>query len=361
MITSPVADKQSVIDGIGASTGVAVFQGDDGRQYALVTTFSSGASLSVVDVTDPNRIELVAMITNDDVDDDFALSFPQDVATVRIGNHQYALVATNSAQPLKIFNVTDPSEPKAVAGSDTGGLHERVEARTVVTALIDGRHYAIIGVGISTSASVVGGLLVVDITDPAHPSTVHAQPPGQGSLAGTFGRTSLSDTVRIGEGHYMLIYSGSDRHVHISNITDPTNPQIISKISDIDPRASTILQVGGSHYVLTSHDGAFLTTDITDPAAPSTTVTLNHTALQIGYVMTTAQIGDDYYALVLTNSNGIIIFNVTDPTRPAHVGVAAAGTLVGRPLGHCAHTDRPPPLHAGLGWGLKFCQQLQGN
>ena len=210
------------------------------------------------------------------------------------------------------------------------------QARRVVTALIDNRHYAIVGIENSDS-NVRGGLLVVDITDPARPSTVHASLPGQGSIAGTSGTTFLSDTAQIGDGHYTLIF-GDGRHLHIANITDPTSPQIVSRISDIRPTFSTILQVGDNHYALSVRNGALLTADITDPAAPSTPVTLNHTALQIVLGISTATIGENHYALVNTNDNGIIIFDVTDPARPAPVGVAADGTLVDRPVG-TVHTQ----------------------
>ena len=56
---------------------------------------------------------------------------PRDVATVRIGDHPYVLLGTFSDQPLKIFNVTDPSaKPKAVAGSDTGDISIRLKLGT---------------------------------------------------------------------------------------------------------------------------------------------------------------------------------------------------------------------------------------
>ena len=337
VITSPVADRLSVIGGLGDIQGVATFQGNDGRHYALaLSSFLYDDILSVVDVTDPTHIELIAVITEDDVADDFELRAVRDVATVRIGSHQYALIGTHSEQPLKIFNVTDPAKPKAVAGSDTGDIHDTVQVRDIVTALIDGRHYAIIGLD-TTTASALGGLLVVNITDPANPSTVHAQPPYQGYLADTTGSTFLSNTVQIDGGHYMLVH-GDVRYVRILNITDPASPQLASRINVTNPDTSAILQVGDSHYAVIARGGALLTVDITDPAAPSAPVTLNHTALQRSFEITIATIGERHYALTRTLSNGVIIFDVTDPARPAHVGVATDGDLVDRPLG-IAHTQ----------------------
>ena len=83
--------------------------------------------------------------------------------------------------------------------------------------------------------------------------------------------------------------------------------------------------MGDSHYAVIAREGALLTVDITDPAAPSTPVTLNHTALH-GVIRDyrLPRIGENHYALVSYRiCNGIFVFDVTDPARPAQVGVTA--------------------------------------
>ena len=190
--------------------------------YALVVSFFGDSGLQIIDITDPASPSAVAAVTDGMSDGAGGTYSTLDgavaVATVQIGTSHYALVAASNDNGLQIIDITDPANPSAVATVTRGDVNLTLEAvPSVATARIGDKHYALV-------ASIIdpGGLQIIDITDPANPGAVAAVTDGTdyAELAGA----RWVATARIGTSHYALVASYDDDGLQIIDITDPQNP-----------------------------------------------------------------------------------------------------------------------------------------
>ena len=292
--------------------------------------------VQIINITDPAKPTPAATIR--DGRDGFEGMYVADgVAITQISGHTYAVVTTNSG--VQIINITDPAKPTPAAtiresrdgwfgvlsGGDfatTPGFVETHMAKGVAITQISGHTYAVV--------VSYGGVLIIDITDPAKPTqtaVVLAYTDGFGDL---FGSESVAITQISGH-TYAVVALRSDGGVQIIDITDPAKPTPAAAVFDDadwfgagEAFGVAITQISGHTYAVAvspfADDGVVRIIDITDPAKPAQTAAIypgdgGFGALFGGEGVAITQISGHTYAAV-TSDVGMQIIDITDPAKP---------------------------------------------
>ena len=280
----------------------------DGSTYALVPSYSWG--LQIIDISDPSAPKATKLIARGDYDrfspeiiDDpsdpkdralianesgfTALTYPRAVATAVIGGKTYALLAASGSHGVQIIDISTPSSPKPVAAIKDGAkvgdasFTELRGAWGITTAVIDGKTYALV------AAKDDSGVQIIDISNPSSPQPVAALDDIDDDDIDDdeVGFTELGGafditTVVIGGKTYALVAASSDDGVQIIDISDPSVPKAVAAIK---------------------HDSDF-------------------TELDGAAGITTAVIGGKTYALVTASADdGVQIIDISNPSAPKAV------------------------------------------
>ena len=261
----------------------------------------------------------------------------------------------------RVYNITVPAAPTNPVPAASFGDGDRVDGVSetfdelsspyyITTVKIGSGTYALV-----TSHGRLGGVQIIDITDPANP--VPAASFDDNDTVMVDGTSRAFDelqgpkgiaTTTIGTNTYALVAAYDDDGVQIINITDPANPVPAASFGNNDT-----VTVNGADKTFDKLDGAFgmatatigsgtyaLVTayfghgvqiiNITDPANPvpaasfgnNDTVTVDGISktfdkLKGGEGIATATIGSGTYALVAAyHSDGVQIIDITDPANP---------------------------------------------
>ena len=245
----PGNDDSATLYGASSITTVQI----GGNHYALVA-FYYDEDIQIIDITDPANPTTTAYVT--DSDDGFTdLGRASSITTVQIGGNHYALVASYSGGGIRIIDITDPANPTPTASvtdvvvvvkhavsqpanpaptagrSSVNSLGEA--ASSVTTVQIGQNHYALVASNHNGNNIYVndGGILIIDITDPANPTPTAGVIDGKGGFDELGGASSVT-TVQIGQNYYALVASSRDDGVQIIDITDPANPQATASMTD---------------------------------------------------------------------------------------------------------------------------------
>jgi len=207
----------------GFANGVFV----DGH-YAYVADGSSG--LRVVDIIDPDSPILVGTYAT-----------PATCLSVYVsGNYAYA-TAWNYG--LYVVNVTDPQNPTYAGHCSTGGSTD--------TVFVSG-NYAYIAQG-----GGLNGLFVVDISDPTNPS-----------VAGSYITTEQGRGVFV-EGDYAYLATESAKF-YILDISTPSSPTYVTTLTTSHTYLTDVFVDGNYAYLTASQDNSGMDIiNITDPTNPT--------------------------------------------------------------------------------------------
>ena len=263
-------------DGFALDTPIAVDMALIGeRKYVLVGTrgtYTNGtiidAGLQLIDVTDPLEPTAGGRVVG--AQGDFALiDVIDDVSAVQIGDHHYALVASGNvgsgAGALVIVNITNPDSLSHVwSGRAGSGILPSAHVDGIYAVHIDGHPYAV--------AHIDSNVAILNITQPGSPT-----------LASAFHGSSDLTVTEIDSRHYVLAGRYPDPGFTIVDITDPANPSTVTNategygtnLSDTILNTITAVEIDETHYAVTTSSSYIVVTDITDPAHPSAAGSLN--------------------------------------------------------------------------------------
>ena len=320
------ADGYTKLNGAASITTTKI--GD--RHYALVASMSDHG-VQIIDITNPTRPSPVAAIT-DNTDGYTELDAAYSIDTAQIGNGHYALVAAYFDHGVQIIDITNPTRPSPVAAitDNTDGYTELDAAYSIDTAQIGNGHYALV------AAYFDHGVQIIDITNPTRPSPVAAITDNTDGYTELDGAASIT-TTKIGNRHYALVAAYGDNGVQIIDITNPASPSPIAAFNGNTDGYTELdgaygidtAQIGNRHYALVASysDKGIQTIDITDPANPSPAANLaygtdEYTVLSGPRTVTTAEIDSRHYALVTLFANDGIQIIRTGLTT----GLILAGT-----------------------------------
>ena len=261
--------------------------------YAFVADSSSGR-LQVINITDPTNPTAVTNI---------ALNITINDMKV-VGRYAYVI----GASALKIVDISNPASL-----SITGSLADGVGSAYLNNAngIYVSGNYAYVAVG-QNNSDCVGGLEIINISNPAAPSHVSKL------LAGTPLLTHAHGIYVSGNYAYIAAQgspSGCPAGLEIVNVSDPANPVHAGKLATGTGGAvldgAYRVAVQGNYAFVSAYDAAAIeVVNISNPAAPTHYATIGSASgasLTNVYDMFLTNYG--LYA-VGTNSNAFNIINV---------------------------------------------------
>ena len=161
------------------------------------------------------------------------------------------------------------------------------------------------------------GVEIFDISDPTSPVSV-----GRITDNGTTELDGAWDIEVVG--NYAYIVSFLDDGLEILDISDPTNPTHVGAITDNATTrlngAAAIKVVGNYAYIASYVDNGFQVIDISNPAAPTHVAAIGDdgtTELAGAYGIDV--VGNYAYVAAYTD-DGVEIIDISNPAAPAHVG-----------------------------------------
>ena len=330
---SAVFDGSGDFDALYGPRDVEVF-GMDGRTYAVVAAMDDDG-VQIMDITDPAHPTPVSTAF-DGMGGFSALDGADGVDVFGNGGRTFAIVAAHHEGGVQIMDITDPVHPTpaSAAFDGSGGFSALDGAKDVEVFGMGGRTFAIV-------AAHEGGVQIMDITDPAHPSPVSAAFDGSGGFSALAG----ADEVRIfgiAGRTYAMVAAGVDNGVQIMDITDPAHPSPVSAAFDGSGGFSAlagadevrIFGIAGRTYAMVAAgvDNGVQIMDITDPAHPSPVSAAfdgsgGFSALAGADEVRIFGIAGRTYAIVAAHSDdGVQIMDITDPAHPSPVSAAFDGS-----------------------------------
>ena len=325
---SEIADSGPLI--LNGTVAVDVF-GTGGSTYLAVAA-ARDDGIQIINVTDPsNPVGTGSIIDGAGT----ALDGAYDVDVFGTGGSTYLAVAAVVDDGIQIVNVTDPSNPVGT-GSIIDGAGTALDGASAVDAFgTDGGTYLAV-------ASYREGIQIVNVTDPSNPVAVAAIFDDDAAL---LDNARGVDAFRVGGSTYLAVTSRDDSSLGVVNVTDPARPVLIAGIRDGGPAATLLggargvdtFVTGGSTYAVVAAQGesGLQLVDIADPSDPSPVSSVaDGPALLLGGAasVTTVNMGSAVYALAVSMfESGVQVVEVTDPSNPVPVQVqgAAAPALNG--------------------------------
>lgn len=279
--------------------------------FAYVARFGDG--LYVLDVSDPASIVEVAHAPVEDV----GAYYYNDVKLLSAGGRDYA-VCSDAGIGLVIYDVTDPADPVFVS-SFFEGL--KTEDGTLVDAL--NNHTAFV---VGTTAYLgnyegswtldpsgdgsSGGLLIVDLSDPAHPRELGRW------LAREVGGTFVHDLMVEGDIAWL---SSWEAGLVALDVSDPANPTVMGQFVYERMTAHSVwaAEVGGRRVAAHGDEdfGSHLRIVDADPDSPTFMSEIG--ALQLRPQVSIHNVMIDGDEVIAAHyQDGLRIFDISDPTQP---------------------------------------------
>ena len=304
----------------------------DGSTY-VVAASQNEDGIEIIDISDPTSptsVGRVAHSTN--------LNGAHQVDITTIGSSTYAVVAAKSNHSIEIIDISDPTSPTSVGRLVDDGNTEMAGAYDIAIATINDKTYAVV------TGNSDHGVEIIDISDPTSPSGVGRVTDDNDRLLKNPAEVRIAT---IGSSTYAVVGSHTDDGVEIIDISTPTSPSPVGRISDADDGNSgtiyeleatnslAIATIGSSTYVVAGgyDDDGIAIIDISTPASPVYVSELEDgidttkcTAANVercldgprGIAVET--IGGYTYAIVVSHKDsGVTIIDITTPSNPSIV------------------------------------------
>ncbi len=270
-----------------APRAIGALELDDLTEHLVVvgtTAYVAAAQAGplVVDVSRPDQLRLVGVVRTPAVVDDV------------VARGGYAYLASGEGG-LHVVDVTDRTEPNAVGWLDTPGIASAVTIAGDHVYLGDRINYLADGTRLPSS------LRVVDISSPTAPREV-----GVAELPGNARDVAVS-------GDYAYV-ADERTGLLVIDVSDPTSPHEVGSLS-FDGRPVAVAVAEGYAFVAADEQGMRVV-DVGDPTAPREVAS----ASSPGPAVDIAVAQDYAYVLYDAWRDGMLVFDVFDPTRPVPEG-----------------------------------------
>ncbi len=332
-----IADDADVL--LDGPWDIAIFESTSGgttATYAAVTSDGNNG-VQILRLTDPDGAILASPTPAGSIADDASrvLNKPRNIAVFESGGTTYAAVASAGEHGVQIIDLSDPTDPQAVANatdsdpSNPTGYDKLNGAHGIAVFESGGTTYA------AVASSGESGFQIINLSDPTMPSAA-------GSLRGG-GNAILSDaqgitTFESGGTAYAAVTSLTGHGVQIVDLSDPTDPQAVASAIDSTTsnptdyselegaRGIATFASGGSTYAAVAgwDDDGVQIIDLSDPASPQAAGILENTGNLVlngaWDVATFASGGTAYAAVTGFYDHGVQIIRLSDPENPEFLG-----------------------------------------
>jgi hypothetical protein len=272
-------------------------------EYAYATGGGENGLL-VLDMTDPTAPRPAAVLP---------MLFAGAVALA----DGYAYVPT-WVEGLRVIDVTDPVNPVEVGALESSvlqGTADRV-ALGVTPPGSSGQTYAYLTVQ-------EGGLMTLDVTEPADPRPVGAYAPPAGAIWGL----SLADGTVYATGSTT---EGDERSgiLYVIDVADTNRPSQVAAI-ELPDHTSSNVTVAGDHAYVTLADcqyficsGSLQLIDVSDPTQPQLVTALDVPGGAFALAITDDAETGRRYGYLTAGEEGVRVLDLSDPAQPHLVGQA---------------------------------------
>ncbi|WP_321420665.1 PGF-pre-PGF domain-containing protein [uncultured Methanomethylovorans sp.] len=243
--------------------------------YAYIADYNNG--LVIVNITNPTTLKVESSIGIE--------NHPYDIDVAE----NYAYIANSG---LTILNTTNPLLPKIESS------YYNYSGDAAGVAIKDNYAYV---------ASIFGGLLILNISDPAAPTFVSNYV------------TDDAQSVDI-SGNYAYIANGFSG-VFILNISDPKTPVLVGSYNTRG-YANDVAVAGNCACVADGNNGLAIL-NITNPSSPNLASTFD----TVGYANDVTISEDSAY--VAASDNGLVVVDISNPIEPTLEGSYATGNAFG--------------------------------
>jgi hypothetical protein len=272
--------------------------------YAYVTSGGENGLL-VLEVADPSAPQAVGALPT--------LPFAGAVALAE----GYAYVPA-WAEGLRVVDVTDPANPREVGSLDSSILQGAVDRVALgdTPSASPGQAYAYLTVQ-------EGGLMTLDIADPADPYPVGAYTPPTGSIRDV--------VVADGYAHATGSTSEGDQRkgiLYVIDVADPTRPSKIASVELPDHSSSSVTLAGDHVYVALvdcyyfTCSGSLQVIDISDPTQSRLVNSLDVPGGAFAVTMTNDADSSGRYVFLAAGDEGVWVADTSDPAQPHLIGLA---------------------------------------
>ncbi len=256
-------------------------------------------------------------------DNTILLDYPTNVATFTVDSTLYAITTTKNGNAVLTIDLSDLSAPHiagSLVGNDSISLYD---AYGVDTFEIDSTPYAIVTV------EYPGEVYVMDLSTPSAPLIVGNLTDNDDDIY--IGDARGVDVFTVNSDTYAIVTTSSGNDVQLINLNTPSEPNLISSITDSDAflyHATDVatFNIDNDNYALVSAqwDNGVQLINMSNPSVPTLSSNLSSDNIDHFSGPSDADvftINSTSYAIVaLTYSNGIHLLNVTDPSMLSSVG-----------------------------------------
>ncbi len=311
--------------GSPANVAIAVV---GGKTYAVVAS-SDYNGINIINITSVDRIPYGRTAT-DGRDGFTELAGASSAAIAVVGGKTYAVVASFRDHGIQVIDMSDPARPSPAGTATDGqdGFTALRYAKGVAMADVGGKTYAVV-------AGLVGGIQIVNMSDPARPSPAGTATDGQDGFTALAGASSVA-MAEVGGKTYAVVASFLDNGTQVIDVSDPARPSPAGTATDgqdgftalAGASSVAMAEVGGKTYAVVAsvHDNGIQVIDVSDPARPSPAGTATDgqdgfTALAGASSVAMAEVGGKTYAVVASvRDNGIQVIDMSDPGNPLPAG-----------------------------------------
>ena len=345
-LTSPeskgqTADDTSVL--LDAPWDVATFESTSGgtaATYAAVTS-SSDHGVQILQLTHSNGTirENPAPVGGIADDNSRVLANPRDIDIFESGGTTYAAVASAGEHGVQIIDLSDPTDPQAVANatdsipSNPTGYKRLNGAHGIATFESGGTTYA------AVTSSGESGFQIINLSDPTMPSAAGSLRAGSNVVLGSAqGITTFEVTGGGITTPYAAVTALTGHGIQIIDLSDPDNPAAVgnaidsteSNPTDYDKLEgargiTTFVSDGTIHAVVAAFDDdGVQIIDLSDPTSPQAAGILENTGnLELDgawNVATFVSGGTPYAAITGFWDDGVQMIRLSDPESPEFLG-----------------------------------------
>ena len=335
------ADDTSVL--LDQPWDVATFESTSGgttATYAAVTSSGDGG-VQILQLTASNGtiLENPAPVGSIADDNSRVLANPRDIAIFESGGTTYAAVASAEEHGVQIIDLSDPTDPQAVAnatdstGTNPTGYNRLNGAHSIAVFESGGTTYA------AVASSGESGFQIINLSDPAMPSAAGSLRGGSNVVLGSAqGITTFESTGGGTTTPYAAVTALTGHGVQIIDLSDPDNPAAVgnaidsteSNPTDYDELEgargiATFVSDGTIHAVVAAFDDdGVQIIDLSDPVSPQAAGILENTGnLELDgawNVATFVSGGTPYAAITGFWDDGVQLIRLSDPESPEFLG-----------------------------------------